>query len=68
MTLSLAHRRAILTWRSAEVVSLYLISLQNYACSNIFSKISSYKNYLFLKQIFEKSQYKTINPIVIYSL
>ena len=38
MTLSLAHRRAIFTWRSAEVVSLYLFSLQIYACSNIFSK------------------------------
>ena len=36
MTLSLAHRRAILTWRSAEVVNLYLFSLQIYACSNIF--------------------------------
>jgi hypothetical protein len=38
MTLSLAHRRAFLTWRSAEVVNLYLLSLQIYACSNIFSK------------------------------
>ena len=64
MTLSLAHRRAILTWRSAEVVNLYLFSLQIYACSNIFSKNIFLQKLSIHVHVFILQFFNSVEPIL----